>query len=64
MTDVGPPEFGDNPWAGPHPGEPSESDPGFCRCGLGLDAYVHTTSRHYHAVPLTERVWDELRGGS
>lgn len=47
-----------------HVAEVSTSDPSFCRCGLGLEAYVHTDTSRYVEVPLTRRVWDELRGGS
>jgi hypothetical protein len=50
-------------YVGPHPGDPDERDPGFCCCGLGLDAYVHTDSTRYVATPLTADVWQDLRGG-
>lgn len=56
----GPPE---GPYGGRHPGNPDEQDPGFCCCGLGLDAWVHTDTRRYAEQPLTTEVWEALRGG-
>lgn len=45
-----------------HLGEPDPGDPGFCLCGLGLDAWVHTDTRRYVEQPLTPEVWGSLRG--
>lgn len=39
-------------YAGPHPASPSQIDPGFCMCGLGVDAYIHTDSTRYVSTPL------------
>jgi len=41
-------------YSGRHPGDADPRDPGFCRCGLGLDAWVHTDTTHYREVPLAE----------
>ena len=49
------------PYAGRHPKDPDPSDPGFCKCGLGLEAWVHTDTTRYREVPLTKEVWDDLR---
>lgn len=35
-----------------HESDPDPADPGFCRCGLGLDAWVHTDTTKYVEVPL------------
>jgi len=41
-------------YSGRHHSDPDPRDPGFCRCGLGLDAWVHTDSTHYYEIPLAE----------
>ncbi len=48
------PPANDTPYSSRHPGDPDPRDLGFCRCGLGLDAWVHTDSRHYVEIPLAE----------
>lgn len=45
-----------------HESEPDENDPGFCACGLGLDAYLHTDTQAYTSTPLTGTAWNMLRG--
>lgn len=35
-----------------HKSDPDPADPGFCRCGLGLDAWFHTDTTKYVEVPL------------
>ncbi|WP_409186694.1 hypothetical protein F9C11_21635 [Amycolatopsis sp. VS8301801F10] len=50
-------------YTGRHPSDADERDPGFCRCGLGLDAWVHTDTKRYTETPLTREVWNDLRGG-
>jgi hypothetical protein len=43
---------------GRHPKDPDLTDPGFCRCGLGLEAWVHTDTARYREVPLSSiRGW-------
>lgn len=39
-------------YAGRHASDVDPRDPGFCRCGLGLDAWVHTDTTHYRETPL------------
>ncbi len=39
-------------YVGRHPKDPNPNDPGFCFCGLGLEAWVHTDTTHYVEVPL------------
>jgi len=53
----------ENRLAGRHESEPNPWDEGFCRCGLGLDAWVHTDTTRYVEQPLTESLWGTLRGG-
>jgi hypothetical protein len=49
-------------YTGRHLKDPDPSDPGFCRCGLGLEAWVHTDTSRYHEVPLSSiRGWDRAR---
>jgi hypothetical protein len=40
-------------YSGRHLGNPDPDDEGFCRCGLGLDAWVHTDNTHYTETPLS-----------
>ena len=47
-------------YVGRHVADPDERDPGFCCCGLGLDAWVHTDNQHYTETPLAQ-AWPELR---
>jgi hypothetical protein len=47
-------------FAGRHASEPDSRDEGFCRCGLGLDAWVHTDTKRYTEQPLTEGLWEAL----
>jgi len=42
-------------YVGPHAKDPNPDDEGFCFCGLGLDAWVHTDSEHYVSTPLVAR---------
>lgn len=63
MTDAGHEEqdaADEAAYAGRHPGDPDARDPGFCRCGLGLDAWVHTDTKRYREVPLgAARRWGD-----
>lgn len=40
-------------YVGRHAGDPDPDDEGFCLCGLGLDAWVHTDTTHYMETPLS-----------
>ena len=48
------PTGADDPYVEPHAGDPDPNDPGFCRCGFGLQAWNHTDSTHYVATPLSD----------
>jgi hypothetical protein len=40
-------------YVGRHAGDPDPDDEGFCLCGLGLDAWVHTDTTRYVEMPLS-----------
>lgn len=42
-----------------HASDPNPGDAGFCRCGLGVDAWVHTDTKHYVEVPFKGRARTE-----
>ena len=51
-------------YVGRHPKDSNPNDPGFCYCGLGLEAWVHTDTTHYVEVPLGRaRAEREVDGG-
>jgi hypothetical protein len=46
------PDIGER-YVGRHVGDPDPGDEGFCLCGLGLDAWVHTDTARYTETPLS-----------
>lgn len=49
-------------YASRHLSKPDPYDPGFCRCGLGLDAWIHTDTTHYKVTPLGRAARTEGEG--